>query len=111
MNQPQFAFEFRSEVNLRQLGTVLREEAERQLRQLATGHTDIIGASVALEELTRATTPSRYLARIVTYARPQSVAAVEKGPTPTEALRGALDAVERQVREMRDKLRQTWKQP
>lgn len=105
-----FSFEFRSEVALPELGAMLRLEAERRLRELARGHSDIIGAAVALEELARAPTQSRYLARVVTYARPQSVASVQKGATPTEALEGALGAVERQVREMRDRLRARRKQ-
>jgi hypothetical protein len=43
--------------------------------------------------------------------RPEDVVAVEKGKAAEVALKGALDAVERQVRQRRDKLRQPWKQP
>jgi hypothetical protein len=47
----------------------------------------------------------------VVYVRPDNVAAVEKGGKAEEALKGALDAVERQVREYRNKLSEPWKQP
>jgi ribosome-associated translation inhibitor RaiA len=43
--------------------------------------------------------------------RPDNVAAVEKGETIEAALNGALAAVERQVREYRNKLRERWKPP
>jgi ribosome-associated translation inhibitor RaiA len=104
-----FEFEFYSEVP--HLSPALRAEAENQLRELTVGHTDILGASVAMEELTGSTTPHRYEARVVMYMKPDNVAAVEKGETAQEALKGALNAVERQVREYRDKLREPWKQP
>jgi hypothetical protein len=39
------------------------------------------------------------------------VAAVEKDETIEGALSGALDAVERQVRERRTKLAEHWKEP
>jgi hypothetical protein len=43
--------------------------------------------------------------------RPDNLASVEKAETDEGALKGALTAVERQVRESREKLRETWKQP
>lgn len=77
---------------------------------LAEDHTDIVGASVAVEELTGEATAHRYQVRVAIYMRPDNVAAVEKGEGAEEALKGALDAVERQVRELRDRLRESWKQ-
>jgi hypothetical protein len=64
-----------------------------------------------MEELTGGTTPHRYEVRVVAYMRPEHVVAVEKQETVEGALKGALNAVERQVRELRDKLRERWKQP
>ena len=57
-----FAFEFHSE--LPQPTEELRAEAERWLRQLSAGQTDVIGASVALQQLIEATTPYKYEARV-----------------------------------------------
>lgn len=112
MDVVDFSFEFRNEVPLPEnVKAKLRSEAEGQIRSLAEGHTDVIGASVATEELTGSTTPHRYEVRVVVYMRPEHVAAVEKQETVEGALNGALSAVERQVREARNKLREPWKQP
>jgi len=109
MSELDFQFEFHSEIP--NSGNELIVEAEGRLRQLALGHSDMIGGSVALEELTGDTTPHRYQARVVAYMRPDNLAAVEKGETAVEALKGALNAVERQVRERREKLGKPWQQP
>jgi hypothetical protein len=109
MGRLDFQFEFYSA--LEHLEDELIAEADGRLRQLAQGQTDMIGASVAVEELAGAETPFIYQARVVAYIRPDNVAAVEKGNSPETALKGALDAVERQVREMRDRLRKRWQQP
>jgi ribosome-associated translation inhibitor RaiA len=112
VNVVDFDFEFYNEVlHLEHLEAELRAEAESRLRELAADHTDIIGASVAIEELTGDVTPHRYQVRVVAYMRPDNVAAVEKGETIEAALNGALSAVERQVREYRNKLRERWEQP
>ena len=50
-------------------------------------------------------------ARVVVYIRPENIAGVAQDETAEKALRGALQAVERQVRERRDKLREPYKQP
>lgn len=99
-----FDFEFYSEIP--NLDAALITEAESQLRELMVGHTDIIGASVAVEELTGDSTPHRYEARVLVYVRPDNVVAVEKEETAELAVKGALDAAERQIRELRDKLRE-----
>ena len=109
MNIPDFDFEFYSEVP--DPDDVLRADALNQLLELAEGHDDIIGASVAVEELTGETTPHRYQARVVAFIRPDNIAAVEKAETARGALKGALTALERQVRSYREKLRETWKRP
>lgn len=109
MNIPDFDFEFYSEVP--DPGDELRTEALDQLLALAEGHDDLIGASIALEELTGGTTPYRYQTRVVAFVRPDNIAAEEKAETARSAVKGALTAIERQVREQREKLRKPWKQP
>ena len=105
-----FDFEFYSDKSLVVGG--LRAEAERRLRALAEGQTDLIGASVAVEEQAKGEDrPHLYRARVVAYARPDNIVAVEKDGTIEAALRGAIDAVERQIRERREKLRKPWEQP
>lgn len=109
MDQP-LDLAFRSEVpNLTE--DDLRDAAEGRLRKLAQGHTDMIGASVAVEVLGSGQTPHRFQARVVAYIRPSNIAATEKGDSPQAALKGALDALERQVRARRDDLGRPWERP
>jgi ribosome-associated translation inhibitor RaiA len=82
----------------------LRDEAEPRLRELAEGHRDMTGASVSVREAARAET-SVFEARVVAYMKPKNVAGTEKAASPIGALKGALEAVERQVRKRRDKIR------
>jgi ribosome-associated translation inhibitor RaiA len=98
-----FTFEFYSEVP--DLDAGLRADADNRLRELAAGHTDLVGTSIGVEELTGATTPYRYQARVLVYMRLNDVVAVEKDETAEAALDSALDAVERQIREARARLR------
>jgi ribosome-associated translation inhibitor RaiA len=109
MNQPDFTFEFHSE--LAQPDAELRTEAESQLRELTQDHTDIVGAAVAMEELTGDETPHTFQTRIVVYMRPDNVVAVEKAPDATTSLQQALNVIERQVHEKREELREQRRQP
>ena len=102
-------FEFHTEIS--QDDAELWEEANEQLRSLINDHTDIINASVSIEELTGSETPHRFEARVVIYMRPENIVAVDKNSHAMLALQNALDAVERQVREERAKRREQWKRP
>ncbi len=87
----------------------LKADVEKRLRDLAGEDTDIIGAAVAVTAPGRGVEPFLYQARVVIYARPEDIAAVKKDGTVRAALHEALAAVERQVREKREKLGQPWK--
>jgi hypothetical protein len=89
----------------------LAVEAEQRLWLLAEEHTDLVGASVAVEELVQDDVPFLHQARVVVYIRPENIAAVEKAESVEAALRGALTAIERQVRERRQRLGATWQRP
>jgi ribosome-associated translation inhibitor RaiA len=89
----------------------MKQEVENRLQSLAKGHTDLIGASVTLDQPVHRETGFLYQARIVVYMRPENLYASEKLETGEGALKGALDAIERQVRERRDKLGEPWKRP
>ncbi len=104
MSRLDFHFEFYSEAV--SVDDDLRVEAETRLEALATEHRDMIGASVAVEELTGQETPHFFEARIVAYIRPDNIVAIEKADNVELALRGALEAAERQVRKHRTLLRQ-----
>jgi ribosome-associated translation inhibitor RaiA len=104
-----FALEFTS--NIAQPDAGLQVEAEDRLGKLAGKHRDIIGAAVVVTELSNDNTPHSYRARVVVYMRPENVVAAKEKDNPGQALKEALSAVERQVREQREKLRERWKQP
>ena len=102
MEYTDFPIEFHNDVQDSDINFYI--EIEDRLRALARGHTDITGANVTLESIAERQTPF-FEANIVVYVRPNNIAAVEKADDPFKALQGALDAVERQVREQREKLR------
>ena len=112
MAELDFTLEFRDEASLpAAVKSEMEQEAARRLRALREGHTDMISAEIAIEELALKTTSYLYEARVVVYMRPDSVVAVEKQETEMGALKGALSAVERQIRDSREKLAEPWKQP
>jgi ribosome-associated translation inhibitor RaiA len=97
-----------SNIRLPHLKDILESEAEGRLRELAEGHTDMVGANVTLEELSHSETPHAYQARITAFIQPEDIVAVELAESPEAALDGALLTLERQVRQRRDKLRHPW---
>jgi hypothetical protein len=88
-----------------------KAKARQRMLALAEGHHDVIGASVALERPAVRESAYLYEARVVAFVRPDNVVAVEKADTPEGALKASLDAVERQVRQKREKLRKPWQRP
>lgn len=111
MGKQDFHIEFSSELEDEDFEADLMAQAEGRLRELASGHDDLIGAAVTLKVPARAETPSLYAATVVAYVRPENVAATEKADVPNAALKGALDAVEKQVRQKREKLSERWERP
>ena len=80
---------------------------EDRLSQLSKGHTDITGAAATIREpAAHRETPYVFEATVVVYVRPNSVSVSEKRESPEVALKSALDSVERQVREQRNRLRE-----
>jgi ribosome-associated translation inhibitor RaiA len=111
MTELDFTIEFNSDVTEGSTEAELFTEADERLRDLAAGHDDLTGAAVTLRTPAHGEAPPVYEATVVVYARPENIAATEKTPDLNAALKGALDAVERQVREKRDKLRERWERP
>lgn len=89
----------------------LEGELADRLTALCEGHDDMIGAAVAIEELAHEETAHVFEVRLVAYIRPNNLATTEKDSNLTAAVRGALSALERQVRGQREKLGRPWKQP
>ncbi len=99
--------EFKSEGP--QLSTEIQDEIENRIIKLAEDHTDITGAAVSITQPAESEIPFIVQARIIVYRRPKDVVATKKDESVQGALKGALEAVERQVREHRRKLSETWK--
>ena len=83
-----------------------KRETEERLQELASSHSDIVGAAVALEKTVDTQSYDVHRVRIVLYKRPQDIAVSKQDPAPMVALREALDALEEQVRSSREKLAQ-----
>jgi hypothetical protein len=79
--------------------------AYAQITEARKGHSDIVGASVSLEELSSDETPHAYQAQVVLYVRPDNIVAKEIMESAMDALQRALDEAIRQVREKREKLK------
>ena len=110
VNELDFTIEFNSDLDDNLFEARLMEEAESRLRDLSEGHDDVIGAAVTIREQAAGQTPI-YEATVVAYVRPENIAGKEKDESPQAALKAALDAVERQVRQKRERLRERWERP
>lgn len=111
MNRPEFTLELSSE-DLPQVAEYkLYVQAEERLRRLATDHNDMVGAAVNVRRPASGETAFLHEVTVVIYGRPEHIAATEKDASAAQALKGALDAAERQIRERRKKLKERWKQP
>jgi ribosome-associated translation inhibitor RaiA len=91
-------------IDVEEAGDEFRNETEQRLRDLAADHTDMVGAAVALEKTVDTQSYDLYRVRIVVYMRPQDIVVTKEDEEPMLTLRDALDALERQVRESREKL-------
>lgn len=111
MDELDFTIEFNSGLENKEFEADLLAEAEGRLRDLAEGHSDIRGAAVTIRKPADTETPPLHEATVVAYVRPDNVVGKEKQESPEGALKGALDAVERQVRKKREKLGEPWKRP
>jgi ribosome-associated translation inhibitor RaiA len=105
----EFPIEFQSDVP--NISPEIRGEVEKRLLELAGDHTGMIGAAIALTQPAQTGTPFIFQARIVVYHRPEDIVAVKQADTVEGALKFAMDAIERQVREQRKKRGELWKRP
>lgn len=110
MNELDFTIEFNSPF-VQEAEADLFAMADTKLRQLTEGHRDMRGAAVNIREPAKGEKGFLYEATVVVYSRPEQVAATEKGKDPSIALKGALDGVERQIRQRREKLSKRWEEP
>ena len=102
MGSSDFYIDYNIEVS--DVGDEFKRETEQRLRELASTHSDMIGAAVALEKVADTETYDVYRVRIVVYKRPQDIAVAKQDADPMVTLREALDTLEGQVRDAREKL-------
>ncbi|MEZ4592566.1 MAG: HPF/RaiA family ribosome-associated protein [Chloroflexota bacterium] len=111
MNELDFILELNS-ANLPKTAEYnLYTQAEARLRELAGDHRDMTGAAINVRRPASGETAYLHEVTVVIYIRPEQIAATEKDSSPEMALKGALDAAERQVRQRRAKLKERWKRP
>lgn len=111
MEELDFTIEFNSQDLSDQLEAEMFAEADSRLRELAGDHNDLTGAAINVRRPAKTETSFIYEVTVVVYARPKHIAATEKEDDPVIALKNSLNAVERQVRKKREKLRDRWEQP
>ena len=104
MGSSDFYIDYNIEVS--DVGEEFKREIEQQLGELARDHTDMVGAAIALEKTVDTQSFDLYRVRILIYKRPQDIVVSKQDANPMVALRDALDTLERQIRESRDKLSQ-----
>lgn len=107
MDKPEFPIQYNTDVPV--LAKEFQDEVEDRLLSLAGDHTDLTGASIAISQPAKRDMPYIYEARILVSMRREDVVGRETADTLEGALKGALNAIERQVRERRKKYKETWK--
>jgi len=79
---------------------------EQKMDKIMKGHHDVTSAMVDITDPAKGEgLPSMYQVNVTLYARPNNIAAIKKNDDVKAALRDSLDAVERQIREKRERLR------
>ena len=104
MGNSDFYIDYNIEVS--EVSDEFKRETDQRLRELATDHTDMVGAAVALEKTVDTQSYDLYRVRILVYMRPQDIVVTKEDEEPMLTLREVLDTLERQVRETREKLAQ-----
>ena len=104
MGSSDFYIDYNIEVS--DVSDAFKRETEQQLRELASSHSDMVGAAIALEKTVDTQSYDLYRVRIVVYKRPQDIVVNNEDSDPMVSLRGALDILEKQVRASREKLAQ-----
>ncbi|HEU4743588.1 MAG TPA: HPF/RaiA family ribosome-associated protein [Anaerolineales bacterium] len=104
MGSSDFYIDYNIEVS--DVGDEFKRETERRLGELASSHSDMIGAAVALEKTADTQTYDVYRVRVLIYKRPQDIVVTKEDSDPMVTLRDALDTLEEQVRASREKLAQ-----
>ena len=99
------AFDFQFSNEVKEQKDALWQEAETRLSKLGLSRKGVIGATVNIEKEVKAQTPHLFRVNIVLHHRKSNVVSQKKAKDPMTALKSALDALERQLRKRREKMR------
>ena len=107
MNRVDFPVEFNNEIDeVKESENKYYAQSVDRLKQLTEGHHDIIGGAVNLKLPSKGhQTAYMYEVKIVVHMGAEHIAATEQGKQIQSTLDRALDAIERQVHEHREKQR------
>lgn len=105
------AFNFKFHTDAKEQENMLWEEAEKRLTKLGLRYDAITGATVNVRTEAKKNTPHVFRASVVISAKPKNVSAVKKGENPHIALKEALDATERQIKKLLEKIKKPWEEP
>ena len=100
-----FPFSIEYYVEDGRLGKRERDAIDSRIYRLAHGYRNISGASVALECVSGSNKRAEYKIRVVVYCKPTNIAASRTQDSDRLAVSEALEAIERQVREQRERMR------
>lgn len=105
MDKDNFPIEFNNEIDdVKKSENEIYTLAVERISKLAEGHHDISGAMVNLKQPAQGQSHI-YEVTIVVYMGADHIAATEKSEQLKATLNGALDGVERQVRQFREQSR------
>ena len=110
MPELDFTLELNTDLSDDSVEDALFAEADSRLREIRGEHDDMTGAAVTIHKIAAGDT-ALYEATVIARVRPDSIVGREKDRIPSDALDGALEAVERQIRAKRDKMGRPWEQP
>src|SRR5690606_1030630 len=107
METTSFLIEYHSDTP--ELTDQLKAKIERRIEKLSRGNTDLTSASIAVTTNSGDSQPREYRMRILLTSKLADVAVTEKGESLPTVVTEALGALERQVRERRDRRRESKK--
>lgn len=88
-----------------QISSDIEEKVRKRINKMENGHHDITQAFLSIKQLSGKPTVNEYEARLVLYHKPENLTAAHRSSDIPEAILGALNSGERQLRSARATLR------
>lgn len=107
MEPTSFLIEYHSDTP--ELTDEVKAKIARKIEKLSRGNSDLTAASIAVTTNSGDSQPREYRMRILLTSKLADVTVTEKGGSLPSVVTEALDALERQVRQQRDRRRESRK--